>query len=66
MVRFLARCQADGMKVENCPAYVHEWKYRGIRKFRWMTRIQQQGSEGSMKSPTVPPPGKGTTVGVNG
>ena len=25
MVRFLAGCEADGMKLENCPAYVREW-----------------------------------------
>ena len=24
-VTFLARCQADGAKLENCPAYVREW-----------------------------------------
>ena len=24
-VRFLRRCEADGMKLENCPAYVREW-----------------------------------------
>jgi len=25
VVRFLAGCEADGMKLENCPAYVREW-----------------------------------------
>ena len=24
-VRFLRGCEADGMKLENCPAYVREW-----------------------------------------
>jgi hypothetical protein len=24
-VRFLRLCEADGMKLENCPAYVREW-----------------------------------------
>ena len=24
-VRFLRDCEADGMKFENCPAYVREW-----------------------------------------
>ena len=24
-VRFLRSCEADGMKLENCPAYVREW-----------------------------------------
>ncbi len=24
-VRFLARCGADGIKLENCPAYIREW-----------------------------------------
>jgi hypothetical protein len=24
-VKFLRECQADGMKLENCPAYVREW-----------------------------------------
>ena len=24
-VKFLRDCQADGMKLENCPAYVREW-----------------------------------------
>ena len=27
-VRFLRSCAADGMKLENCPAYVHEWMDR--------------------------------------
>lgn len=27
-VRFLRRCEADGMKFENCPAYVREWMNR--------------------------------------
>ena len=24
-VRFLRACEADGVKLENCPAYVREW-----------------------------------------
>jgi hypothetical protein len=27
-VRFLRRCEADGMKLKNCPAYVREWMDR--------------------------------------
>jgi hypothetical protein len=27
-VRFLRACEADGMKIENCPAYVREWMVR--------------------------------------
>ena len=27
-VKFLRECEADGMKVENCPAYVREWMDR--------------------------------------
>ena len=27
-VKFLRDCEADGMKLENCPAYVREWKER--------------------------------------
>ena len=27
-VRFLRACEADGMKLENCPAYVREWMDR--------------------------------------
>ena len=27
-VRFLSGCEADGMKLENCPAYVREWMDR--------------------------------------
>jgi hypothetical protein len=27
-VTFLRRCEADGMKLENCPAYVREWMDR--------------------------------------
>jgi hypothetical protein len=28
VVRFLARCQADGVKLENCAAYIREWMER--------------------------------------
>ena len=24
-VRFLARCEAKGIRLENCPAYIREW-----------------------------------------
>ena len=24
-VRFLARCEANGTRLENCPAYIREW-----------------------------------------
>jgi hypothetical protein len=27
-VRFLRRCEADGMTLENCPAYIREWIHR--------------------------------------
>jgi hypothetical protein len=27
-IRFLRGCEADGMKLENCPAYVREWMDR--------------------------------------
>jgi len=27
-VKFLRECEADGMKLENCPAYVREWMDR--------------------------------------
>jgi hypothetical protein len=27
-VKFLRACEADGMKLENCPAYVREWMER--------------------------------------
>jgi hypothetical protein len=27
-VRFLRACEADGMKLENCPAYIREWMDR--------------------------------------
>ncbi len=27
-VRFLARCEADGIKLQNCPAYIREWILR--------------------------------------
>ena len=28
VVRFLARCEADGVKLENCAAYIREWMER--------------------------------------
>ena len=27
-VKFLARCEADGTTLENCPAYIREWIVR--------------------------------------
>jgi len=27
-VKFLRDCEADGMKLENCPAYIREWMDR--------------------------------------
>jgi len=27
-VKFLSSCERDGMKLENCPAYVREWMDR--------------------------------------
>jgi anti-anti-sigma regulatory factor len=27
-VRFLARCESDGVRLENCPAYIREWMGR--------------------------------------
>ena len=31
VVTFLERCEANGMKLENCPAYVREWITRQRR-----------------------------------
>jgi hypothetical protein len=28
VVCFLVRCQADGVKLENCPSYIREWMER--------------------------------------
>jgi hypothetical protein len=28
MVRFLLRCEADGIQLENCPSYIREWMER--------------------------------------
>jgi hypothetical protein len=28
-VKFLARCEADGWELTNCPAYIREWMARG-------------------------------------
>jgi anti-anti-sigma regulatory factor len=30
-VRFLERCEADGVRLENCPAYIREWIRRDRR-----------------------------------
>ena len=31
-VKFLARCEANGIELENCPPYVREWIERGRRR----------------------------------
>jgi hypothetical protein len=28
VTRFLVRCEADGVKLENCPSYIREWMER--------------------------------------
>ena len=28
VMRFFIRCEADGVKLENCPAYIREWMER--------------------------------------
>jgi len=28
VIRFFARCEADGMKLENCTPYIREWMER--------------------------------------
>jgi hypothetical protein len=28
-VQFLARCEADGVKLQNCPAYIRAWNDQG-------------------------------------
>ena len=28
VVRFLAQCEHDGIKIQNCPAYIREWMAR--------------------------------------
>jgi len=28
VMRFFVRCEADGMKLENCAPYIREWKER--------------------------------------
>jgi hypothetical protein len=28
VMRFLARCEADGVSLENCPSYIREWMTR--------------------------------------
>lgn len=27
-IRFLARCEADGVQLKNCPSYIREWMKR--------------------------------------
>ena len=38
-VKFLARCEADSIMLENCPAYIRQWieQAKG-RTRRWRTR----------------------------
>jgi anti-anti-sigma regulatory factor len=36
-VKFLARCEADSIRLENCPAYIREW----IRQDRNATRQRE-------------------------
>ena len=36
-VKFLASCQADSIKLENCPAYIREW----IERVKGRTRRRQ-------------------------
>jgi anti-anti-sigma regulatory factor len=31
-IEFLARCQADGIELRNCPAYIREWLEREERR----------------------------------
>ena len=33
-IRFLARCEADSVVLENCPAYIREWIVRETRRNR--------------------------------
>ena len=44
-VKFLRDCEASGMKLENCPAYVREWiereKDRGATN--WQSRFERGG-----------------------
>jgi anti-anti-sigma regulatory factor len=36
-VKFLAGCEADSIKLENCPAYIREWiqRVKGRTRRRW-------------------------------
>jgi predicted metal-binding protein len=34
VVKFLAGCEADGIKLENCPVYIREWIERAKRRTR--------------------------------
>lgn len=31
-VRFLARCESDGLRIENCPGYIRKWMRRETAK----------------------------------
>ncbi|MFZ0523139.1 MAG: hypothetical protein WAL95_19070 [Candidatus Acidiferrales bacterium] len=33
-VRFLAKCEADSIELENCPAYIREWMKRESARSR--------------------------------
>jgi hypothetical protein len=37
-LKFLSRCEADGVFLENCPAYIREWI---VRENKQMTRQKQ-------------------------
>ena len=38
-VKFLAGCEADSVKLENCPAYIREW----IERVKGRTRRRRRG-----------------------
>ena len=42
-VKFLAACEADSIKLENCPAYVREWIGRESREPRGENNEQSHG-----------------------
>jgi hypothetical protein len=44
VVRFLGHCEVDGIKLENCPAYIREWISREQRQ-RQTNRIKESKHE---------------------
>jgi ABC-type transporter Mla MlaB component len=38
MVKFLARCEKKGIRLDNCPVYVREWISRGNTRARRLDR----------------------------